>query len=381
MYVPAKQSTRRRAPTSGPARRNNPKYPGGSPMRRPDGSFPERCTMTAILLQMAVCGALGGGSDPNVAPSKLPAIQASVAAPSDSACRVLDVALGKSGSITVGFPNRATCGAGLTLISGGAPSCSQMAIIRVRVLNRGSGPIQLPVRALLAPSGVQIGGAGTPSNITAITLDSILAGGVALWRTGGSGLLAPGDSTVVDTVKIAFAAPARHAKLTFGLDAMTADTSRPVIPSITQWPDPPLVVTSEVDTSDKVQRNVFRVMFEDTTSGSSVNQFLERFSGSVIGALGATGSSSQPVYYVLVPDPGPTWRAVDSLGSVMRAYPGVVLAGPAPYGGRIKFRGRFPVDFAPSHFRFRATSRRASPSSARPVRGRPHLPSPRPNAL
>src|ERR1043166_3354305 len=99
--------------------------------------LPERARRGNPVISALVSQLVGVGlgcsacsvAEPISAPSKTPAVQASVAAPSDSACRVLDVALGKAGSITVGFPNRATCGAGLTLIPGAAPSWSQGAII------------------------------------------------------------------------------------------------------------------------------------------------------------------------------------------------------------------------------------------------------------
>ncbi len=295
--------------------------------------------LLAVGLSCSACSV----AEPNPVPSKTPAIQASAPAVADSACRVLDVTLGTAGSITVGFPNRATCGSGLTLISGGAPSWSQMAIIRVRVLNRGSLPIQLPVRVLLAKSGVQIIGAGTPGNITAITPDSTIAGGVALWRTGGSGQLAPGDSTVVDTVKLRFAAPARHAKLTFGLDAATEDVARPVAPWPVQWPaGPPLLVTDPED-SVQIHRTVYQVVFADSATGVVVRAFLVRFAARVIGRLTQFAADSNS-YIIEVPDPGRAWTAVDSLARAMMAFPGARLAGAMSYGNPFRIRSRAPVD-------------------------------------
>src|SRR5438034_1379578 len=105
---------------------------------------------TSMLALLGTCSlALGLGSSacsedpPTSPPARRPEIQASVAAASDSACRVLDVTLDKS--VAVVFPDRTTCGVGLTLIRGGTPSGSAkttVAVIPLRLLNHGATAVQ-----------------------------------------------------------------------------------------------------------------------------------------------------------------------------------------------------------------------------------------------
>lgn len=325
------------------------------------GQFPQLARkgnpMVAALVNQLIAVGLGCSAcsvaEPNPVPSKTPAIQASAPAVSDSACRVLDVALGTAGSLTVGFPNRATCGSGLTLISGGAPSWSQAAIIRVRVLNRGAAPIQLPVRVLLAQSGVQIIGAGTPSNITAVTPDSTLGGGVALWRTGGSGQLAPGDSTVVDTVKIGFAPPARHAKLTFGLDAMTLTVSP--VPAMAPDTVPAWVYddSSYTRSGSGFLRRTLTVLFKATATQAERQAAVDRISGVVVG--GRALPPEDGPYLVKVPW-DPTEQQLDSLATVLEGLPQVEAAG---LSRRVPLSGRRPDDganWAPADWTFQPDS-------------------------
>src|ERR1041385_5737864 len=325
------------------------------------GQFPQLARkgnpMVAALVNQLIAVGLGCSAcsvaEPNPVPSKTPAIQASAPAVSDSACRGLDVALGNAGSLTVGFPNRATCGSGLTLISGGAPSWSQAAIIRVRVLNRGAAPIQLPVRVLLAQSGVQIIGAGTPSNITAVTPDSTLGGGVALWRTGGSGQLAPGDSTVVDTVKIGFAPPARHAKLTFGLDAMTLTVSP--VPAMAPDTVPAWVYddSSYTRSGSGFLRRTLTVLFKATATQAERQAAVDRISGVVVG--GRALPPEDGPYLVKVPW-DPTEQQLDSLATVLEGLPQVEAAG---LSRRVPLSGRRPDDganWAPADWTFQPDS-------------------------
>ncbi|HEV8357848.1 MAG TPA: hypothetical protein VGQ17_13940, partial [Gemmatimonadales bacterium] len=187
--------------------------------------------MIALLGSCLVAAGVGGVScaeEAGMSPRPpLAAVEAAAPAPSDSACRVLDVAL--SGNLkvppVVGFPDRATCGAGLTLIKGGTatytPKNDHEVNVPIRILNRTPGPVQLPVRVILSPQAIQIIGSGTPGMVTAISPDSVLAGGSALWRIGSAdSLLRVGDSTVAKTLKIRFATPATHAKLALVFDGV-----------------------------------------------------------------------------------------------------------------------------------------------------------------
>jgi hypothetical protein len=129
-----------------------------------------------------------------------------------------------------------------------------------------------------------------------VNRDSVLnPGEVRLWLIGGSGLLQPGDSTSARTLQIQLDSPGSQARLNFGVEAMTSDTARPVIPSVTQWPAP-LLVASPIDASGRYTRDVFAVVFEDTTSGQTINAFLSQFHATVIGAMSGTENSANPVY-------------------------------------------------------------------------------------
>src|ERR1041385_3781321 len=327
------------------------------------GQFPQLARkgnpMVAALVNQLIAVGLGCSAcsvaEPNPVPSKTPAIQASAPAVSDSACRGLDVALGTAGSITVGFPNRATCGAGLTLISGGAPSWSQVAIIRFRVLNHGTSSVQLPARVLLASSGIQIIGAGTPSNIAAVTPDSTLAGGVALWRTGGSGLLPPGDSTVVDTVKIGFAAPARHAKLTFGLDAMTVEVNP--VPAVAPDSEPAWVNDDSSYTSGGSSRGWLKrtlvVLFKPTATQAERQAAVDKITGVVVGGYGIPGSDGS---YLVRVGWNPTDVQLDSLASVLMSLPQVEGAGRVGRGSEGGRRPNDGVGWTPADWAFQPDS-------------------------
>jgi hypothetical protein len=300
--------------------------------------------MTAILLQMAVCGALGGCSDPIVAPSKLPAIQASVAAPSDSACRVLDVAL--SGNLkvppVVGFPDRATCGAGLTLIKGGSatytPKNDHEVNMLVRILNRTSGPVVLPVRVILSPQAIQIIGSGTPSNVTAIGPDSVLVGGSVLWRIGAAdGLLQAGDSTVAKTLTIRFVKPATRAKLALAFDGIAVDLVPAVPPdSVPGWFGDD---SSFAESGRGFLRGVLDVSFKPGTTTSAKQEAVDSVSGTVVG--GVVGDSAwEGAYYVRVTDDG-SGTQLRAAAAKLRSLP-QVLSASLTY--RIRFQSRRPRD-------------------------------------
>jgi hypothetical protein len=255
--------------------------------------------------------------DTIAAPSKTPALQASVAVASDSACRVLDVKLDKT--VSVVFPDRATCGAGLTLIRGGTPSGDPkggVATILIRILNHAAVTAQEPVRLTLAPGGVQIVGKGTPSNVTAVSPDSNLAGGVALWRIGPAAVLAAGDSTIVDTIKIGFVSPAKEAKLTFGLDATTVNPVPAVAPDST-----PAWFRDDSSWTDGTLKRVLAVYFVAGTSVESRTAALDSVGARVVGG-NAYGGALEGAYYVYLPNAA-TYAVLEAAIEVLERQPQV----------------------------------------------------------
>ena len=119
---------------------------------------------------------------------------------------------------------------------------------------------------------------------------------------------------------------------------------RPPVPSSINWGEPGglLLVRSEKNPSFQYVRNFIGVRFEDSVSGVSINAFLTRHSGTIIGG---TGSGTSVEYYVLkVPDPGPSIADLDSVAATMQSEPIVRAVLRISYGERPDVRGRFPID-------------------------------------
>lgn len=306
--------------------------------------------LTALLSQIVAVGlgcAACSEDPPTAPPTRRPAIQTSVAAASDSACRVLDVAT--SGSVKVpppiGFPDRTTCGAGLTLITGGSATYNgkdvQQINIPVRILNRTTGPVQLPIRVILSPQAIQIIGSGTPSNVTAIGPDSVLAGGSALWRIGtADSVLRAGDSTVAKTVTIRFVKPATHAKLALAFDGMAVVVN----PVAAVAPDstPAWFADDSSWVNGAALKGVLGVRFSDSATSSQRQAAIDSVAGQVIG--GSHFDTSDPgLYFIRVPG-GTTIRGLDSLAKIVRRQPGVLMSIGV---NRVGPAGRTPRDSQP----------------------------------
>ena len=103
------------------------------------------------------------------------------------------------------------------------------------------------------------------------------------------------------------------------------DTSRPAVPTELNLPqDTTITVHRPGDTRFLYFRNVVGVAFDDTTGGATVRAVLRKYSAVIIGGepdVGAFGA-----YIVQVPDPGPTFGAVDSLVTRIAAESGVDYA-------------------------------------------------------
>jgi hypothetical protein len=76
------------------------------------------------------------------------------------------------------------------------------------------------------------------------------------------------------------------------------------------------------------------IIFDDTTSGTTIRGILARFAGSIIG-----GSRGDKEYLVRVPDPGPTFASLESLVARLSTEPGVALARKIYYRTPISLEG------------------------------------------
>jgi subtilisin family serine protease len=88
-----------------------------------------------------------------------------------------------------------------------------------------------------------------------------------------------------------------------------------------------------------ILRNYVNITFDDTTSGVTVRRIFAKYGAEVVGGHQTTGA-----YIIRIPDPGPTWAAVDSVIALMDAEPGVRAA-----YRRVKYEpghelGRYPND-------------------------------------
>lgn len=101
-----------------------------------------------------------------------------------------------------------------------------------------------------------------------------------------------------------------------------ADTARPPLPPSFRFKqDTTRFAVSPQDSSVRYYRDIVAIQFQDSVSGSGVRELFAVYGAVVIGGL-----PEWPAYVVRVPDPGPTFRALDSLVSRIRHEPRVRLA-------------------------------------------------------
>jgi len=121
------------------------------------------------------------------------------------------------------------------------------------------------------------------------------------------------------------------------------DTARPpfpperfYFPEDTAWG-----VTPPYDPAVRYHRRLYAIVFYDTTSGVRIRQLLKKYHATIIAGWSHTGA-----YGIRVPDPGPTWAAVDSLVHQLKSESGVDLVFPLNYQESAVLDGRLD---APSH--------------------------------
>ena len=106
--------------------------------------------------------------------------------------------------------------------------------------------------------------------------------------------------------------------------AVPPDTGRPPLPDTRRYSypeDTAWSVRSPGDTALVYYRTVIGLLFDDSTSGVTVRRLLRKYRASIIGGL-----HNFVAYIVRVPDPGPTYTAVDSFINKLSSEPGVRYA-------------------------------------------------------
>lgn len=107
------------------------------------------------------------------------------------------------------------------------------------------------------------------------------------------------------------------------------DTARPPLPPTFRFrQDTTLLAMSPQDSTVRYYRNIVVIRFQDSVSGVGVRQLFTQYEAVVIGGL-----PEWPAYVVRVPDPGPTFRTLDSLVSKITHEPRVRLAYPITFDG------------------------------------------------
>ena len=120
------------------------------------------------------------------------------------------------------------------------------------------------------------------------------------------------------------------------------DTTRPPVPTLPNLPADTILTVElpGVPRSEELfYRNIIGIIFDDTTSGSTVRDLLARYSGTIIG-----GVPGDKEYFVQIPDPGTTFAALDSLVMRLNSEAGVKLASQVYRRWQATIHGRYPND-------------------------------------
>lgn len=126
-----------------------------------------------------------------------------------------------------------------------------------------------------------------------------------------------------------------------GLIDALSDTAPPAVPdSLLALPDTLVTFYYPDDPDDVYFRNVFFLLFDDSTSGTTINAVLQRYQAEIIG--GSPSPWDRGAYIVRVPDPGASMQAVDSLNASIETEPGVRSARPHAYRGKLIIRSQYP---------------------------------------
>jgi len=301
--------------------------------------------MTHSLLLILCSAACRQPLDPEPYPRDTPPASLSIA--TDSACRVITMTLVGSNNLSVTFPNRATCGSGLVIITAGTPTRSgpgkRNVNLAVRLLNKSAYTIKTPALATLAPSArVVLDPSGQPgSKIIPQNADSLRPGtGEWVWLVGTTGNVPINDSTAAKTISIRLDSPVTTGLVAFTMDAIQVTSMG--------W----TLLTSNraaIDTTKRVQRpgtnmimyrTALMLRFKEGVTDQDKQTF---FSQNGLTVLGVTPSQ---LFYVAFSDPGTSIGAYDAIQDSLRAHPAVKLVLEAYHSGGIVpgVASRFPDD-------------------------------------
>jgi hypothetical protein len=126
-----------------------------------------------------------------------------------------------------------------------------------------------------------------------------------------------------------------------GTARVPADAGRPPIPPARYFfpEDTAWSVVPPYDTAVQYHRTLYAIVFDDSTSGARIRQVFDQYRATLVAGWVNTGA-----YGVRLPDPGPTWAAVDSLLRRLRGEPGVHLVFPLNFREPSKLHGPNPND-------------------------------------
>jgi len=121
---------------------------------------------------------------------------------------------------------------------------------------------------------------------------------------------------------------------------VAADTGRPPVPAAFRYPaDTTHFAIYPADTTVRYYRDLVVIQFRDSVSGDGVRSIFARYHAVIVGGL-----PEWPAYVVRVPDPGPTYGALDSLLAAVSQEPRVRLAFGVTFHGAYSPQSRFPND-------------------------------------
>ena len=184
---------------------------------------------------------------------------------------------------------------------------------------------------MFATYGADDGDSGAPIllDIQGGSDSTVTLGGIHSGKSGNNAVFSPWSGIAQDYGSLAVV-PAPQ------------DTTRPPVPTLPNLPAD-TVLTVELPgvprSEELFYRSIIGIIFDDTTSGSTVRGLFARYSGTIIG-----GVPGDKEYFVQIPDPGPTFAALDSIVTRLNEEVGVKVARHVYRRWRVIRDGRYPND-------------------------------------
>jgi hypothetical protein len=124
---------------------------------------------------------------------------------------------------------------------------------------------------------------------------------------------------------------------------LPADTTRPVIPPRSGLPTAPMNTVANPSNPQAIYyRDFVAIRFDTLASGPRIREILAQFQATIVG--GVPRLAGVELYFVKVPDPGPSWNDLQLLIQRLAQEPGVDNVGGLQFGAVPTLRGRYPVD-------------------------------------